>query len=84
VGTWSSTATNYSSGRNFGDKLMLPVPGYRDYSSGSLYNRGCYGVYWSSSQNTSDRAWGLGFDSDLAGTDHYLRRVGFSVRCVVE
>jgi uncharacterized protein (TIGR02145 family) len=83
--TWSSSATNYSSARNFGDKLMLPAAGYRNYSSGgSLVYRGYIGHYWSSSQHSSGYAWDLYFYSGYAGTHYYTSRYGFSVRCVAE
>jgi uncharacterized protein (TIGR02145 family) len=83
-GTWSNSATNYSSGRNFGEKLMLPAAGYRHGNSGSLYYRGLSGDYWSSLQSTSGNAWGLGFGSDNASTRFSSRRNGLSVRCVAE
>jgi uncharacterized protein (TIGR02145 family) len=88
VGTWSTTLndhTNYSSARFFGNDLMLPATGNRNYDSGSLYNRGNSGYYWSSSQYTSDFAWNLNFSSSNVNTSYNsLRRLGFSVRCVAE
>ena len=82
--TWDNDDTNYSSARFFGDDLMLPAAGYRYSSSGSLYDRGTYGYYWSSTQYTSNSAWDLYFISSYAYTGSSLRRDGFSVRCVAE
>ncbi|MCF8076868.1 MAG: fibrobacter succinogenes major paralogous domain-containing protein [Desulfotignum sp.] len=87
VGTWSSSYsdhTNYSAARFFGDDLMLPAAGNRNYSSGALHRRGYYGLYWSSSDGSSSGAWGLNFTSGNAGTNFDNRRFGFSVRCVAE
>jgi len=84
VGSWSSSATNYSSARFFGNDLMLPTAGSRIYGDGSLNNRGTNGSYWSSTQGASNYAWLLYFSSSNAYTDLNSRRVGFSVRCVAE
>jgi len=87
VGTWSSDDTNYSSGRFFGNDLMLPAAGLRNNSSGSLLYRGDYGLYWSSAENsgTSSNAWSLSFSSSNAYTHNNLNRsYGFSMRCVAE
>jgi uncharacterized protein (TIGR02145 family) len=84
VGTWSESATNYSSARSFGNNLMLPTVGYRGDASGSLYRRGNDGSYWSSTQSTSGTAWSLEFYSSTA--EPYMldgsRSYGASVRCV--
>jgi uncharacterized protein (TIGR02145 family) len=87
VGTWSTTwkdHTNYSSARFFGDKLMLPAAGNRYTNSGTLYYRGNFGNYWSSSESSSSYARLLYVGSGKAGRDSNLRRLGFSVRCVAE
>jgi hypothetical protein len=84
VGSWSESATNYSSARFFGDKLMLPATGNLYYSSGSLSSRGYDGTYWSSSENSSYGAWNLLFTSEYAATSYSNRRYGFSVRCIAE
>jgi uncharacterized protein (TIGR02145 family) len=81
VGTWDSDNTNYSSARFFGDDLMLPAAGNRYNNSGTLYYRGYYGYYWSSSSNY---AWYLHFNSWYAATKSFYRRSGFSVRYVAE
>jgi uncharacterized protein (TIGR02145 family) len=84
VGSWSSSTTNYSSGRFFGDDLLLPAAGNRGYSSGALYYRGFNGYYWSSSEYGSSNAWSLYFYSSNADTNGNGRRGGRSVRCVAE
>ena len=88
VGTWSTTwddHTNYSAARFFGDDLMLPAAGYRDYHyDGALYDRGDSGYYWSSTQTSTPDAWTLYFYSSNAGTYFSNRRNGFPVRCVAE
>jgi len=84
VGTWSSSYTNYSTARFFGNDLMLPAAGYRYGGGGSLYSRGGNGSYWASTELAGYSAWTLSFTSGSAGTGSGDRRYGFSVRCVVE
>jgi uncharacterized protein (TIGR02145 family) len=82
VGTWSDSATNYSSARFFGNDLMLPAAGRRDDTS-ALGFRGYGGGYWSSSQHASSSAWSLTFGNSGAGVyGEYARRYGCLVRCV--
>jgi uncharacterized protein (TIGR02145 family) len=84
VGSWENNATNYTSGRFFGRKLFLPAAGYRYYTYGALSYRGDYGVYWSSSENGSIKAWDLDFNSGYANTYDGNRSYGRSVRCIAE
>lgn len=88
VGTWSSSTTNYSSGRFFGDDLMLSAAGGRHWhSSSDLFSyRGSQGYYWSSTENSgySGDAWLLYFVSSYAYSSNYTRSYGLSVRCVAE
>lgn len=85
VGSWDRDNTNYSSGRSFGNDLILPAAGYRYGYSGALGYRGNVGLYWSSSEVSSVVvAWGLNFDSGNAYTYYNRRLVGFSVRCISE
>jgi len=86
VGTWSSSATNYSSGRFFGDDLMLPAAGYREGQFyGELgYRRGCYGYYWSSNELGAYTALHLEFDSRFTFYSFSYRHDALSVRCVAE
>ena len=82
VGTFNSSATNYESGVKFGDLLMLPAAGYRDFSDGTLLDRGSVGSYWSSTEDGTDDAWTLNFDNNGATTLVAGRIFGMSVRCV--
>jgi uncharacterized protein (TIGR02145 family) len=84
TGIWENNATNYSSVRFFGNDLMLPAAGNRNFNSGALKNRGSNAGYWSSSEYVSDRAWGLLFNRFNAFTKDGYRWYGFSVRCVAE
>ena len=84
VGSFSDSATNYGVGVKFGDQLMLPAAGFRDYGNGELYNRGYNGYYWSSTEFYSS-AWYLGFNSSGADAKYDIYRYnGLSVRCVAE
>jgi uncharacterized protein (TIGR02145 family) len=87
VGTWTTYTnfhTNYTAGRFFGPALMLPAAGGRGSYDGALFYRGSSGLYWSSTENGSDFAWGLYFDSGTATTLSLYRRDGYSVRCAAE
>ncbi len=89
VGTWDSNDTNYSSGRFFGNDLMLPAAGYRYpthfHGSGALYARGYYGYYWSSSEYSSWNAYRLKVSSSRTDSGWYSSRLsGHSVRCIAE
>jgi len=53
------------------------------YLNGSFYNGGSYGYYWSSTAYSSTYAYGLVFGSgNVYSASNYLRRGGYSVRCV--
>jgi uncharacterized protein (TIGR02145 family) len=86
VGTFTSSATNYGSGKKFGDQLMLPAAGGRNGGSGALYNRGGTGFYWSSTELVNNSAWDLYFGNSGVTTDYFdgSRNYGFSVRCIAE
>ena len=79
---WVTAAgiTNYITA--FSSNLKLTAAGYRDYGGGTLYLRGAYGYYWSSSV-TGIFAFNLKFNSGgVNPADNYYRAYGFSVRCV--
>jgi len=90
VGTWSKSETNYSSAIYFGDNLMLPAAGNRNFFNGKLGRRGYYGSYWSSTDIAWESAWRLVFNSDSSSSQIYChtystyRYYGFSVRCIAE
>ena len=86
-GTWSSSATNYTTGKNFGS-LFLPAAGERDgYDSdnGVLLDRGLRGFYWSSYQFSTNAGGALVFESGSGAVNTFdaTRRSGFSVRCII-
>jgi uncharacterized protein (TIGR02145 family) len=84
VGTWSSNATNYSSARFFGNDLMLPATGLRN-ENGSLWGRGNFGRYWSSTAWLDTNAGYLHlYDSDAGTMSNYDRGSGLSIRCIAE
>jgi uncharacterized protein (TIGR02145 family) len=84
-GSWSNSATNYTSARFFGSDLLLPATGRRRYDSGEMSYRGYRGYYWSSTEWASiNQAGHLYFQSSTAGSDYLRRMYGFSVRCVAE
>jgi uncharacterized protein (TIGR02145 family) len=75
--SWSS---NDAAGA-FASPLKLPVGGRRQYS-GSFYNVGSSGQYWSSTVDDSESRY-LGFGSDARMYSRY-RAYGASVRCIKE
>jgi uncharacterized protein (TIGR02145 family) len=82
--SWTSSSTNYSTGKRFGDRLFLPAAGYRSINSGSLFGRGLDGYYWSSSENSSGGSWYLFFYSSNVNAYDTSRRYGLSLRCITE
>ena len=87
TGSWSNSETNFTSAISFGtstmETLTLPAAGFRLFSDGTLYNRGSYGNYWSSTVDASTARY-LTFGSSGASTSNVGRAIGFSVRCVSE
>lgn len=75
--SWSS---NDASGA-YASPLKLPLGGYRYSSSGSLYDVGSIGCYWSSTVAGSV-AYGLFFSSSYVSLSSYYREVGGAVRCL--
>ena len=67
-----------------GNSLFLPAVGSRYFTSGGLYSTGEYGYYWSSTQDGTDGASYLLFNSSDADWTYHVRRMGFSVRSVAE
>jgi hypothetical protein len=53
-------------------------------SIGFLINRGYYGYYWSSANNSISHAWGLYFNSNYCENNSYSTDGGFSIRCIRE
>ncbi|AFL96754.1 FISUMP domain-containing protein [Ornithobacterium rhinotracheale] len=64
-------------------QLNLPAAGYRYSSNGSQFNStGSGGYYWSSSQNGSNGAWELYFNSSDSYMINISRSYGQPVRCL--
>jgi uncharacterized protein (TIGR02145 family) len=82
-GSWTSSATNYDSGKNFGSDLCLPAMGFRSSGNGSLSGRGFEGMYWSSTESGTSNGIRLNF---LGGTGIltgiFTRTYGLSIRCI--
>ena len=77
TGNW----TNWNGPWNSG--LKLHATGYVHHSIGSLYNRGSYGYYWSSTQINSLIGWHLYFYSGTSFMyDYNYKVLGFSLRCI--
>ena len=82
--SWTSSNTNYTTGKRFGDLLFLPAAGSRASGDGALPGRGATGIYWSSSEDGASRTWFLILPSDMAFTYWSSRTNGFSIRCIAE
>ena len=55
------------------------------YNSGSFDAGGSFGLYWSSTANSSTYAYYLSFSSGYVNpADRYSRRYGISVRCILQ
>ena len=65
-----------------GNFIFLPAAGYRISSSGSLYNVGSYGYYWSASPYGTNSSHMLGFGSGGWCWSYYDRVDGYPVRPV--
>lgn len=61
--------------------LRLPMSGYRVHSTGSLFNVGTIGSYWSTTTAGTD-AIRFGFNVSNAYTNMSYRAMGNSVRCI--
>jgi uncharacterized protein (TIGR02145 family) len=72
--------TNWNGPWNSG--LKLHAAGDLGNSNGSLYDRGSYGNYWSSTQNSADYGWYLLLYSVNSTMISFYKALGFSVRCL--
>ena len=77
---WNSPNTGATNESGFS---ALPS-GFRDVGTGYYYYLGDYAYFWSSTESSSNYAWGWRLDYDRSGVYRYdyLKRKGFSVRCV--
>ncbi|GEM_PF-5659926 len=71
---------NYN--KTFGSVLKLHAAGFLSTSDGSLYGRGSFGSYWSSSQGGSGNGRDLGFGSGFSLMGNLNKANGFSARCL--
>jgi len=60
----------------------VDAAGNLNYSDGSLYRRGSYGWYWSSSQYGSVTGRNLTFNSSSSFMNSNRKAYGFSARCL--
>jgi uncharacterized protein (TIGR02145 family) len=81
---WVAGATNYDTGKKFGNNLMLPAAGTRRSNDGALAGRGSFGYYWSSTESGTNKAWSLILIIDDANKFNFNRTGGQSVRCIAE
>ena len=64
-----------------GNSIFFPASG--NYNGTSLYGRGSYGFYWSSTWSSETNARNLNFySSSVNPQDYYYRRLGFTARAV--
>lgn len=78
---WTWTGMGYKVFGPNGKSISLPAAGFRD-CSGSVYDVGSSGHYWSSTPNGSESAWRLNFSSGGVGVNNFSRCLGYSVRLV--
>lgn len=76
TGSWTDWYGPWNSG------LKLHAAGYLYYVNGTVYNRGSYGFYWSSSQDGDSSAWDLLLYSGGSNTFNNGKSSGFTVRCL--
>ncbi|MBN3034135.1 MAG: hypothetical protein JW861_01000 [Bacteroidales bacterium] len=75
-GGWNNLDDAYNS------VLKLHAAGYLYVSSGTLFNRGVYGDYWSSTQFSAPVGWALYFLSNSCNMNIHDKPYGFSARCL--
>jgi hypothetical protein len=68
----------------WGSNLKMHAAGFLDIGDGSLYGRGFYGHYWSSTQNGSSAGWDLYFLNSYCHMNYYGKANGNSLRCLRE
>ena len=79
-----STSGWYSNGNGSDAYGFTALPGGYRYSSGSFYNLGSSGYWWSSTESSGTRAWSrsLYYYNDDVYRYGYYKTGGFSVRCL--
>ena len=87
INDWNSSSSAGDVGNDQGSNNssgFQAFPGGRRSDGGGFYGLGDYAYFWSSSPYRSSYAWIRGLRYDLVGVYryNYLRRYGFSVRCL--
>jgi len=72
---------NLGSAQDGFEQIKLSVAGYRNHSTGSIYDVDAFGSYWTSSVD-GDKSRNLSIDSGGTHFGSNNRSFGFSVRCV--
>jgi len=62
--------------------LKMHAAGYLYYNNGLLYDRGSYGIYWSSSKVTNSNGWVLSFNNSNCVMFSDGKAHGYSGRCL--
>lgn len=76
---WASWNPNYNASGAFGSPLKLPLPGYRNYTNGSINPN--IGGYWSSTVG-NPYSYYLEIQAGSSNFINSNRALGFSVRCI--
>ena len=83
---WTNADGSPQNWANYNDTyasvLVLHTAGYLLDSNGALYNRGSYGYYRSSSQDSTTLGWYLLFSSSYSYMHNNYKAYGYSVRCL--
>ncbi len=65
------------------NNLLLPAPGYRDYSNGQLDRQTSYGRYWTSAAYSATNARYFNYySSGTTTTNTGIVGYGFTLRCI--
>ncbi len=62
--------------------LKLHAAGYLDFLDGQLFERGSWGAYWSTTQQSDPFGWYLSFGSSYCANDMYEKALGYTLRCL--
>lgn len=78
AGSWNNYTATYNS------PLKLHAAGYLDASSGTLYLRGTFGNYWTSTQVSALTNYGnyLGISGGASGISTTVKAAGHTLRCI--
>ncbi|MCT3918035.1 hypothetical protein HZQ04_18415 [Elizabethkingia anophelis] len=79
IGSWVSSPSNYGAAIKYGDRLLLPIAGYRVNTDGRLSDRGDSGRYFASTNGEN-----LVIEPGYILVGNSNRTHGFSIRCIAE